>query len=166
MIYCVNFSQRTNTQQQTNDTHYKSSDFPHLICSKVLLVSVVVACSYLPAVLNKWSEMLYIGFVVCFSGFLHYFTCALDIQLNEENCGLSWSDRIVGGENAKLGQYPWLARLGYNSKIEKICVGCINMRIHFSESDGIKFECGGALISKLHVLTATHCIRDIEPYMV
>jgi hypothetical protein len=31
-----------------------------------------------------------------------------------KDCGLSYSDRIVGGENATLGQYPWLARLGYN----------------------------------------------------
>lgn len=38
------------------------------------------------------------------------------IQVNDDNCGLSWNNRIVGGINAQLGQYPWLARLGYNSK--------------------------------------------------
>lgn len=27
-------------------------------------------------------------------------------------CGISAADRIVGGKNATLGQYPWLARLG------------------------------------------------------
>lgn len=34
----------------------------------------------------------------------------------EEQCGLSFADRIIGGVNASLGQYPWLARIGYNSK--------------------------------------------------
>lgn len=30
-------------------------------------------------------------------------------------CGISYSDRIVGGMKASLGQYPWMARIGYNS---------------------------------------------------
>lgn len=34
-----------------------------------------------------------------------------------EQCGISFSDRIIGGLNASLGQYPWMARLGYTSKI-------------------------------------------------
>lgn len=39
------------------------------------------------------------------------------IEVNEEmDCGVSVQDRIVGGQNAYLGQWPWLARLGYNSK--------------------------------------------------
>lgn len=35
-------------------------------------------------------------------------------------CGISFADRIIGGVNASLGQYPWLARLSYMSK--KSCV--------------------------------------------
>lgn len=31
-------------------------------------------------------------------------------------CGISYADRIIGGINASLGQYPWLARIGYNSQ--------------------------------------------------
>lgn len=31
-------------------------------------------------------------------------------------CGISAADRIVGGKNATLGQYPWLARLGIRSE--------------------------------------------------
>lgn len=38
------------------------------------------------------------------------------VLVNEEmDCGVSVQDRIVGGKNAYLGQWPWLARLGYNS---------------------------------------------------
>lgn len=33
----------------------------------------------------------------------------------QDQCGLSFSDRIIGGVNASLGQYPWLVRIGYNS---------------------------------------------------
>lgn len=32
----------------------------------------------------------------------------------QDECGISYADRIVGGINASLGQYPWLARIGYN----------------------------------------------------
>lgn len=31
-------------------------------------------------------------------------------------CGHSYSDRIIGGQNAALGQYPWIAHLGFISK--------------------------------------------------
>ena len=44
--------------------------------------------------------------------------------LNWKKCGLSRSassDRIVGGTAAALGQYPWLARIGYNRKLESCC---------------------------------------------
>ena len=29
-----------------------------------------------------------------------------------ENCGISHSDRIIGGSTAALGQYPWIAHIG------------------------------------------------------
>lgn len=31
----------------------------------------------------------------------------------EEVCGESNSDRIIGGEEAKLGQFPWMAQLAF-----------------------------------------------------
>ena len=48
--------------------------------------------------------------------------------------------RIVGGEDADPGQFPWTAAL---------------MR----ESKGWLF-CGGAVISNQFILTAAHCIED------
>ncbi|XP_063215928.1 uncharacterized protein LOC134527303 [Bacillus rossius redtenbacheri] len=32
-----------------------------------------------------------------------------------EQCGASLSDRIIGGEKADLGAFPWIARIGYTS---------------------------------------------------
>lgn len=33
----------------------------------------------------------------------------------QDDCGISYADRIIGGKNASLGQFPWLARIGYGS---------------------------------------------------
>lgn len=35
------------------------------------------------------------------------------IKLDKLDCGESAADRIIGGYNAALGQFPWIARLGY-----------------------------------------------------
>ncbi|XP_063703646.1 CLIP domain-containing serine protease HP8-like [Culicoides brevitarsis] len=78
-----------------------------------------------------------------------FFRIVTNFEVNDElKCGNADADRIVGGTRAKLGQYPWLARLGYN------------------RTENVTFECGGTLISKRHVLTASHCVLDIEPAVV
>lgn len=46
------------------------------------------------------------------------------------------SEKLVGAENADIGEFPYQVSLRMNGK-------------HF---------CGGALISKKHVLTAAHCV--------
>ncbi|XP_017775180.1 PREDICTED: serine protease easter-like [Nicrophorus vespilloides] len=60
------------------------------------------------------------------------------------DCGLVDSDdRITGGKLARIGQFPWMSLLGY-------------------ETNGInvtQFLCGGSLISRNYVLTAAHCLN-------
>ncbi|XP_055545836.1 serine protease easter-like [Wyeomyia smithii] len=63
-------------------------------------------------------------------------------------CGIQTSDRIVGGTNTKIDEFPWLALLKY-AKPNNI----------------FGFHCGGALINDRYVLTASHCVngKDIPP---
>ncbi|XP_050675298.1 CLIP domain-containing serine protease HP8-like isoform X2 [Leptidea sinapis] len=63
--------------------------------------------------------------------------------LDTFDCGFSVSDRIIGGVNAALGQYPWIVRIGYTADPEH-------------ELDWL---CGGALITDRHVITAAHCVQ-------
>jgi len=60
--------------------------------------------------------------------------------------GLGGDDtRIVGGDDAKLGQYPWQAGVWYTKK---------------SGEQTVKPFCGATLITPTVVLTAAHCFPD------
>ncbi|KAL4705221.1 hypothetical protein ACJJTC_000219 [Scirpophaga incertulas] len=63
-------------------------------------------------------------------------------------CGVSNASfsRVVGGVKAKLGDFPWMALLGYKNR----------------RGPGARWLCGGSLISSKHVLTAAHCIHGHE----
>jgi len=69
----------------------------------------------------------------------------------DEACGASSitsrpdKTRIVGGQDAQLGQYPWLVNLGYSK----------------NSNSKITYNCGGSLISSRWVLTAAHCVTQL-----
>lgn len=61
----------------------------------------------------------------------------IKLPTNEvDKCGMSNAthSRVVGGNNAQLGAYPWLGAIGYRV------------------TGGIKYLCGGTLITQKHVL--------------
>ncbi|XP_031631948.1 serine protease persephone-like isoform X2 [Contarinia nasturtii] len=54
-------------------------------------------------------------------------------------------ERILEGDIAKNGEFPWMAALGYNSNYK------------------ISFGCGGTIISEHYVMTAAHCCTGKYP---
>ncbi|XP_022211190.2 transmembrane protease serine 9 [Drosophila obscura] len=61
------------------------------------------------------------------------------------NCGISIESRLLGGEQATAGQYPWLARIAYRNR----------------SSRRISYRCSGSLIASNYVVTAAHCVVNL-----
>ncbi|XP_031625896.1 serine protease persephone-like [Contarinia nasturtii] len=58
-------------------------------------------------------------------------------------------DRILGGRPVELGEFPWMAALGY-----------------LNDQYNVEFNCGGTVISELYVMTAAHCTALARPPVV
>ncbi|XP_070502813.1 CLIP domain-containing serine protease HP8-like [Chironomus tepperi] len=69
---------------------------------------------------------------------------------SEGVCGRAYApdgslpNRVVGGEETYVGEFPWYALLAY-------------YLYEFSKVSRIGYYCGGSLITSMHVLTAAHC---------
>ncbi|KAH8243062.1 hypothetical protein KR032_004139, partial [Drosophila birchii] len=70
---------------------------------------------------------------------------AVITQENVPGCGISIESRLLGGEQATAGQYPWLARIAYRNR----------------SSGRISFRCSGSLISSNYIVTAAHCVVNL-----
>lgn len=63
-------------------------------------------------------------------------------DLLPSECGnLGSTDRIIGGEEAAIDDYPWMVLIEYKSR-----------------KNTIDLSCAGSLISAKYVLTAAHCV--------
>ena len=61
-------------------------------------------------------------------------------------CGLRLTaERVVGGEVARLGEFPYVALLGY---------------LKYNE---IFYLCGGSILNSKYILTAAHCHSSKQP---
>ncbi|VEN56986.1 unnamed protein product [Callosobruchus maculatus] len=63
-----------------------------------------------------------------------------------KNCGtqkLTLKSRVVGGKEAELGEFPWMARI-----------------LHKNRYNYKSFGCSGFLIHSRYVMTAAHCVHD------
>uniref|UniRef100_A0A2H8TEC5 CLIP domain-containing serine protease n=2 Tax=Melanaphis sacchari TaxID=742174 RepID=A0A2H8TEC5_9HEMI len=69
---------------------------------------------------------------------------------SETTCGISnvTRIRIIGGNPAELGAWPWMAALGYQGTNKN--------------NRALQWRCGGTLVTKTHVLTAAHCVYNIN----
>lgn len=64
-------------------------------------------------------------------------------------CGKWTADRIFGGVETAIDEFPWMVLLEYT----------------WEEENAKVFGCGGSLIDKRHVITAAHCLSDTNPYL-
>ena len=64
--------------------------------------------------------------------------------LSSQPCGEHNEIRVKNGEVTSLGEFPWMALLAYDTKPK------------------VTYKCGGSLVTSKHVLTAAHCVVNLD----
>ncbi|CAG9806988.1 unnamed protein product [Chironomus riparius] len=142
IIYCE-------VEQKINKCASGESCIPHYECEAVTNITAKGRLTQ--------QERAYLKSKLCNNiDRLNYFCCAgatqkenpkkpTNVNLPEPpNCGIYFSDNIVGGQKTYIDEYPWFALIEYSSGDRK--------KGHY---------CGGSLISKQFVLTAAHCNNNL-----
>lgn len=71
------------------------------------------------------------------------------IENRIEKCDIDTVGLIIGGELTSTREFPHTALLGYPTSFGTFT-----------------WDCGGSLISEMYVLTAAHCLKNSEKYVV
>ncbi|CAG9797869.1 unnamed protein product [Chironomus riparius] len=131
------YNQRPATQQAYRPINQQHFYYPQQETTKRNQVYQTGSNTALRLSERKCSEYLKKAQNSVLVGSLSLLPNILDIQT--DNCDAS-QGLIIGGENAKAGEFPHMAAIGYRN-LDNI----------------VGFKCGGSLISEQFVLTAAHC---------
>lgn len=102
-----------------------------------------------PSELGKNSTVVIaIIFVLHFHKNVSSLACDYHKQEYDRNTALSF--HIFSGRTVKDGEYPFMVALGY-----------LNMEEN-KDQVPIVYNCGGTLITETHVLTAAHCVTNVN----
>jgi len=90
-----------------------------------------------------WRNLVCIFYVLEFTVVHTLDNTDTETETTDDNGNLNGDPRILGGNIASMGQFPYQVLIYY-----------------YKNSD--EYMCGGAIISERHILTAAHCVSDFS----